>query len=248
MNTPVKTNTQLIAIIGGNALATLPGFVIERRRVERTPYGETSAPLLFGKLGNNPVVFLARHGLGSNLEQENVNDLANIYALSTTKAAVIIGVSSAVSLSEKITAGELILPNQLIDIGNTKISRYPKPENVPYRPLQFADPFDKYWQNALIKAGGKNGKSEKLNIGGTYILTSGLRSETRAEAAFYRQIGGTALGATGAQEAALARDIGIPYVSILAIVRQAIDLDDSLEPNCSSTNVRNQVANLISNI
>lgn len=245
-NNTITTNP--IAIIGGNSLSVLPNFVIERRRVERTPYGEASAPILFGKIGNTSVAFLARHGLGSNLEQEDVNDLANIHALSTTKASLIIGVSSAISISENISEGDLIIPNQLIDIGNTKISRFPKPINVPYRPLQFADPYDEFWRVKICTAANNTQNGNKVHIGGTYILTSGLRSETRAEAHFYRQIGGTALGATGAQEAALARDINIPYVSILVIVRKSMDLDDTLKPSAHLLSAALQISKIISSL
>ena len=41
----------LIAIIGGSGLTRLKNLEITRREVIRTPYGEPSAPMVFGALG-----------------------------------------------------------------------------------------------------------------------------------------------------------------------------------------------------
>lgn len=207
-----------LAIIGGNALGALPGMVIEHRRVERTPYGDPSSPLVFGKLGGHSVVFLARHGVSFHLAPDEVNDVANIYALQQTGAQAIIGISSAIALTDDLAAGDFVLPDQLIDMSNQRIARFPRPANTPYQPLQFAEPFDRMACERLFAARPANIRAQ---LGGTYVLTSGLRSETIAEAQFYRNIGGTALGATGAQEAALARDVRIPFVSLLVMVRRA---------------------------
>jgi len=239
---------QPLAIIGGHTLSTLPGFKVEMRRIERTPFGETSSPIKFGKIGNKSIAYLARHGFGSNLENEDINDLANIYALSKINAKAIVGISSAISLFKKIKQGDILIPNQLIDIGNNKISRFPKTKNVAYHPLQFADPYDEFWRSAIIKVAKNQPKNVKVHIDGSYILTSGLRSETRAEAFFYRQIGGSAIGATGAQEAALARDLAIPYVAILVIVRQSMDLESILRPIENFLEVAEKISNWLINL
>jgi 5'-methylthioinosine phosphorylase len=209
----------LLAIIGGNSLSSLPGFDIAYRRVERTPYGDPSSPLLFGKLHQRDIVFLARHGVGFTLSPDEVNDLANIQALKQAGAQAIIGISSAVALAEAILPGDFVIPDQLIDMCNQRMARFPRAPDAPYRPLPFAEPFDTTWQHKMKKAAPSD---QAVHWGGTYLLTSGLRSETLAEANFYRTIGGATLGATGAQEAALARDLDIPFVLILVIVRHAI--------------------------
>lgn len=222
------TSAAPLAIIGGNALGALPDMVITKRRVERTPYGDPSAPLLFGTLERKPIVFLARHGVGFNLSPEEVNDVANIYALKELAPRAIIGISSAIGLDDQFLAGDFVIPDQLIDVSNDRISRFPRDNGVPSGPLQFADPFDNIWREALYKCAPRN---IRVHQGGTYVLTSGLRSETRAEAHFYRTVGGSALGATGAQEAALARDINIPYVLLLVIVRKAVNLSPPAPQN-----------------
>jgi len=54
----------MLAIIGGTGMAQLPCLEISHRKIMRTPYGEPSGPLTFGRIKDNQVVFLARHGYG----------------------------------------------------------------------------------------------------------------------------------------------------------------------------------------
>ena len=52
----------MLGIIGGSGLTQLANLDVSHREVVRTPYGEPSAPLTFGRIGGQDVVFLARHG------------------------------------------------------------------------------------------------------------------------------------------------------------------------------------------
>lgn len=219
----MSTSAQpLIAIIGGNALGNLPDLVVRQRRVERTAFGEPSSPLIFGQLHQHCVVFLARHGTSFTLAPEEVNDLANIAALQNVGAQAIIGISSAVALCESLKVGDFVLPDQLIDINNNRPSRFPRADPMPYKPLPFSEPYDGRWRHILMKSAPAH---LRVHPQGIYVLTNGYRSETSAEAQCFRQWGGTALGTTGAQEAALARDIDLPYVSILVVVRHIVNQD-----------------------
>ena len=47
-----------LAIIGGTGLTSLKDLKITRREVMHTPYGEPSAPLVFGEVADREVVFL----------------------------------------------------------------------------------------------------------------------------------------------------------------------------------------------
>ena len=72
------------AIIGGSGLTALKNLKITRREVMRTPYGEPSAPLVYGELAGREVVFLPRHGAGHTIPPHGVNYRANIWALKQT--------------------------------------------------------------------------------------------------------------------------------------------------------------------
>ena len=52
----------MYAIIGGTGLAQLPNLAIGRREVMRTPYGEPSCALSFGKLAGHDIVFRVEGG------------------------------------------------------------------------------------------------------------------------------------------------------------------------------------------
>jgi len=68
----------MLAIIGGTGFTKLTDLEIVRRQVVRTPYGEPSGALIFGKMLNHELVFLARHGYGHHLAPHEVNYRANI--------------------------------------------------------------------------------------------------------------------------------------------------------------------------
>jgi len=41
----------MIAVIGGSGLTQLANLEITHRKIVRTPYGEPSGPLMFGRIG-----------------------------------------------------------------------------------------------------------------------------------------------------------------------------------------------------
>ena len=57
----------MFAIIGGSGMTQLSCLEISHRQIIRTPYGEPSGPLTFGKMKNEDIVFLARHGHGHTI-------------------------------------------------------------------------------------------------------------------------------------------------------------------------------------
>ena len=71
----------MLAIIGGTGLTQLSNLEVTRREVVRTPWGEPSGALTFGRIGSREVVFLARHGDGHTIPPHMVNYRANIWAL-----------------------------------------------------------------------------------------------------------------------------------------------------------------------
>ena len=105
----------MLAIIGGSGLTQLSNMEIERREVVRTPYGEPSGALVFGRMCNEPVVFLARHGYGHTIPPHLVNYRANIWALKDAKVSAIVSVASVGSIRADLPPGTLIVPDQIID-------------------------------------------------------------------------------------------------------------------------------------
>ena len=86
----------MLAIIGGSGLTKLPELEITERKIVRTPYGLTSSPILFGRLGRLDIVFLARHGFSHTIAPHEINYRANIWALHSLGVENIIAISSVV--------------------------------------------------------------------------------------------------------------------------------------------------------
>ncbi|HEX4857391.1 MAG TPA: 5'-methylthioadenosine phosphorylase, partial [Usitatibacteraceae bacterium] len=105
----------MLAIIGGTGLTNLANLEITRREVGRTPYGEPSGHLTFGRIGAAEVVFLARHGYGHTMPPHEVNYRANIWALADTGVTRIVAVNAVGGIAANLGPGALCVPDQLID-------------------------------------------------------------------------------------------------------------------------------------
>ena len=84
----------MLAIIGGSGMTKLSCLEISRRQIVRTPYGEPSGPLMFGKINACEIVFLARHGHGHTIPPHLVNYRANLWALHQFKPQRVVAVVS----------------------------------------------------------------------------------------------------------------------------------------------------------
>ena len=103
----------MLAIIGGSGLTKLANLEIGRRKVARTPYGEPSGPVTFGRIGRSEVLFLARHGHGHTIAPHEVNYRANLWALKQAGAGEEVSVASVGGIRNDIWPGTLLLPHQV---------------------------------------------------------------------------------------------------------------------------------------
>ena len=103
----------MLAIIGGSGLTKLSTLAVAHREIVRTPYGEPSAPLLFGQIAGQDVVFLARHGHGHTIPPHRVNYRANLSALQGARRRMRSSPSPRSAASAGTAPGDLVLPHQL---------------------------------------------------------------------------------------------------------------------------------------
>src|SRR5688572_33505098 len=96
----------LLAIIGGSGLSQLGSLEVTQRKVARTPYGDPSGALTFGRIGSCEVVFLARHGYGHTIAPHEVNYRANVWALKQAGAGEIVSVASVGGIRNDIWRSE----------------------------------------------------------------------------------------------------------------------------------------------
>ncbi|MDB5806011.1 MAG: 5-methylthioadenosine phosphorylase [Betaproteobacteria bacterium] len=215
----------MYAIIGGTGLNKLAHLEIVRREVMRTPYGEPSGALTFGQLGGRDVVFLARHGYGHTIPPHRINYRANMWALRDAKVDGVLAVTSVGGIRKEFGTGVLVAPDQIIDYTYSRGHTYFDGTGAPVTHVDFTWPYTQALRERLLAAASAAG--ELVHDGGVYGATQGPRLETAAEIARMQRDGCDLVGMTGMPEAALARELHLPYACLSMVVNHAAGLGDS---------------------
>jgi 5'-methylthioadenosine phosphorylase len=214
----------MLAIIGGTGLTRLSTLAVAHREVVRTPYGEPSSALLFGQIAGREAVFLARHGHGHTIPPHRVNYRANLWALHERGAKAVLAVASVGGI-RGAAPGDLILPHQLIDYTHGRETTYFDGGDRRVVHVDFTHPYSPELRSACLAAAKTSGIA--LAGGGVYGAVSGPRLETAAEIDRMDRDGATLVGMTGMPEAALARELELPYAAIAVVVNHAAGRGDS---------------------
>ncbi len=209
----------MLGIIGGTGLTQLRCLQVSRREIARTPYGEASQPLIFGSLGGIEVVFLARHGAGHTIPPHAVNYRANIWALHAVGVKSLLAIATVGGIAEELNAGDIVLPNQLIDYTHGRKNTYHDGIELPVKHIDFTEPYSSTLRSCFKKAA--NNIEQPLWDGGVYACVQGPRLETAAEINRLERDGATIVGMTGMPEAVLARELGLHYAALCPVVNHA---------------------------
>ena len=215
----------MLAVIGGSGLSQLANLDVSHREVLRTPYGEPSGAVTFGQICGRPVAFLARHGYGHTIPPHEVNYRANIWALAQRGALAIISVASVGSIRADLKPGDIVIPHQIIDYTWGRKSTFHEGPGCTLTHIDFTEPYDRALRERLIAAATATGIP--VSLGAVYAATQGPRLETAAEINRYERDGVDVVGMTGMPEAALAREIGVPYAAISVVSNYAAGRADS---------------------
>jgi len=215
----------MLAIIGGSGLTQLASLEVTFRRAARTPYGEPSGALTFGKLRGRDVAFLARHGYGHTIPPHEVNYRANIWALREEGAAEIVSVASVGGIRADLGPGTLVIPHQIIDYTWGRRSTFFEGGDVPVSHVDFTRPYSEPLRQKLLAAARACG--EPVLDGAVYAATQGPRLETAAEIDRLERDGADVVGMTGMPEAALARELDLRYAAIAVVVNHAAGRGES---------------------
>ena len=178
-----------------------------------TPWGAPSDPYVVGKLAGKEVAFLARHGKGHRISPSELNFRANIFGFKALGVERILSLSAVGSLKEEHKPMDFVLPDQFIDRTRGRVSTFFGEGLVAH--ISFAHPVC----GALAKVAQAAGTSVGVNskIGGTYVCMEGPAFSTLAESNLYRSWGADVIGMTNLQEAKLAREAEICYVTIAMV-------------------------------
>jgi 5'-methylthioinosine phosphorylase len=216
----------MLGIIGGTGLTQLKNLKTTRREIARTPYGEASQSLVFGELAGREVVFLARHGGGHTIPPHAVNYRANIWALHSAGVTHLLAIATVGGISSDLSAGDIILPNQIIDYTHGRKNTYHDGIELPVKHIDFTEPYSDNLRQTCKQAASNI--QQKLHDGGVYACAQGPRLETAAEINRLERDGATIVGMTGMPEAALARELGVYYAALCPVVNQAAGRGTSL--------------------
>ncbi|MDC7691962.1 S-methyl-5'-thioinosine phosphorylase [Vogesella indigofera] len=212
----------MLAIIGGSRLAKLPVLEVTHRQVVRTPYGDPSCALTFGRVGQQSVVFIARHGYGNSIAPHEINYRANIWALHSVGVKGVVAIGSVGGIRPDITPGSLVVPHDLIDYTWGRKHTFFEGADRAIKRVDLSAPYDDRLRLLLLAAAERAGLDVVRDS--VYAVTQGPRLETCAEIARLERDGADVVGMTGMPEAALARELGVPYASLCIVTNWASGL------------------------
>jgi 5'-methylthioadenosine phosphorylase len=214
-----------LAVIGGSGLSQLASLEVTHRKVVRTPYGEPSGALTFGRIRGKGLVFLARHGYGHTVAPHEVNYRANLWALKEEKVSGVVSVASVGGIRRDVVPGALLVPDQIIDYTWGRKATFFEGAGAPVTHIDFTEPYTASLRKRILSAARACG--EQVLDGGTYAATQGPRLESAAEINRLERDGADIVGMTGMPEAALARELDLEYAAIAVSANYAAGRGES---------------------
>ena len=200
-----------LGIIGGSGLEKLEILQDACELEVETPYGK--AFLTSGKIFNQEIFLISRHGKKHEITPSHVNNRANISALKQQQVTHILATTAVGSLKEEIKPGDFVILDQFIDFTKHRAITFHEDFKQGPQHASLADPFSQFLREKLIDA-----CSELLvdfHPIGTVISVEGPRFSTRAESYMFMRFADV-INMSTAPEAILARELGIEY-SVIAM-------------------------------
>jgi 5'-methylthioadenosine phosphorylase len=216
----------------------MPGFEVHQEITVETPWGPPSDPYVVGTLAGRDVAFLARHGRGHRYMPSELNFRANIWGFKSIGVERILSLSAVGSLKEEHKPLEFVIPDQFFDRTSARVSTFFGDGIVAH--VSMADPVCPELSVLLEQSCAKTGVSGKR--GGTYVCMEGPAFSTRAESNVYRSWGMDVIGMTNLQEAKLAREAEMCYVTAAMVTDY-----DCWHPQHDAVTVSEIIQNLTTN-
>ena len=231
-------NNQILGFIGGSGLYDID-FIKNKKAISiRSSFGKPSDKIIEGKIGNQKVYFLSRHGRGHKLSPQEINYRANIECLKKCNVTDLISLSAVGSLKEKLSPGTFVIVDQFIDKTQLREKTFFKDGIVAHVPM--AKPTSKILMKLSLKV------LKELNIRnqymGTYVAIEGPQFSTRSESLLYKSWNADVIGMTNMPEAKLAREAEMRYCSISMVTDY-----DCWHDNFESVDVEMLLKNLKNN-
>jgi 5'-methylthioadenosine phosphorylase len=215
-----------IGIFGGSGFYS---FLEDTETVPvETPYGEPSAPPVVGRIGDDRVAFIPRHGVKHEFPPHRINYRANVWAMKELGVSRVLGPNACGSLQRGIEPGDFVICDQMVDRTRTRPHTFYDGPATTH--ISFADPYCPIIRTAAIEKGRELGIP--IHDRGTAVVIEGPRFSSRAESAWFSSEGWDVIGMTGYPEAVLARELELCYANISLIT----DYDVGVEGTPPVTN------------
>ena len=203
----------VIGVIGGSGVYEIDGLTETEWRTVQSPFGAPSDQLLFGRLGDQQLVFLPRHGRGHRQSPSTINYRANIDAMKRSGCTDVISISACGSFREDLPPGTFVLIDQFIDRTFAREKTFFGEGLVAH--VSMAHPVCSRLGDALEAAAVDLGIPHAR--GGTYLTMEGPQFSSLAESELYRSWGCTVIGMTNMPEAKLAREAELCYATVAMV-------------------------------
>ncbi|MEX1034173.1 MAG: S-methyl-5'-thioinosine phosphorylase [Cellvibrionaceae bacterium] len=211
-----------LAVIGGSGFDDFETLENTKIINLETPYG-LAAPMVIGQLEGDVLLFMPRHGSGQRMPPHMINYRANLWALKEQRVQRILAVNAVGSMRDIMAPGRLVLPNQLVDYTQGREHTFFTGCDAGLEYIDFTEPYDRDWRNTVLRIASRHKFS--LVEDGVYACTQGPRLETAAEIQRLIKDGCDLVGMTGMPEAALARELQLPYAALAVVVNWAAGLN-----------------------
>ncbi|MGB2712034.1 MAG: S-methyl-5'-thioadenosine phosphorylase [Conexibacter sp.] len=203
-------STAAIGIIGGTGFYSF--FDDAEQHDVETPYGEPSAAVSVGTIGERAVAFIPRHGIDHRYLPHQINYRANLWALRALGVEQVVAPCAVGSLQAHLPPGAIAVPDQLVDRTGGRAQTY---FSGGLAHVPFADPYCPSGRATVFATAA----AEQIAVeqAGAMVVIDGPRFSTRAESQWYAAQGWSLVNMTGHPEAVLARELGLCYTAIALV-------------------------------
>jgi 5'-methylthioadenosine phosphorylase len=206
--------TVQIGVIGGSGLYDMAELTDREEKTLTTPFGDPSGPYSIGTLRGKAGRVSRAAWRGTSAPPSELNFRANIFGFKLLGVERIISASAVGSLKQEYPPLDIVVPDQFFDRTKGRISTFFG--NGLAAHVAFAHPICPELAEGRrpmpSPAVGAN-----VHRGGTYVCMEGPQFSTLAESRLYRSWGMDVIGMTNLQEAKLAREAEICYMTLALV-------------------------------
>lgn len=221
-----------VAVIGGSGFYDFLSH--STKEIVQTPYGQVEP--LVGTLGEQQIVFIARHGTKHSIPPHMINFKANIHALHQLGVTRIFSSNAVGSCRLDYEPGDFVLLSSFLDLFFASSTTFfdgsatiVGKDGTPISGVVHTDmsePYCSQLREVLLH------ESESLDLTihseGVYAMMKGPRFESPAEIEALKRLGADVVGMTNIPEVVLARELGMCYATVTVITNYAAGMQERI--------------------